>query len=503
MTRSKKFTVITLAVMVGLIIGLVIASNLNWMNLGVASNTQVAPKLAKVDRSEPVPAVLLDLEAASKTYVQIAKKASPSVVMITSERVVKSRSPFFHFFGDEWFKRFFEFPEEGEQIQRGLGSGVIVSSDGYILTNDHVIKDADKLQVVINGEEYKAEVVGSDPNTDIAVVKIDKNNLKAIELGNSDELQVGEIVLAIGSPFSTELENTVTQGIVSAKGRKGLQISGSRMAYQDFIQTDAAINPGNSGGALVNLRGKLVGINTAIVGQTSVGVGFAIPVNMAKWVMGQLIDKGKVVRGWLGVEIGPVSRKMAKAFGLESPHGALVHRVLDGPAKDAGVEEGDIIIELDGKKIKDNYDLINLVAKYDPGTRVELVVIREGKRKSLRVKLDERPDEETLVRRSTREKENQLGFRVSTLTDDLRRRYSYDEDIDANIIVTYVARNSQAAREQIRPGDLILKLNHQQIKSVRQFNNIIDEAKPGDVLLFRIQNRSGKRFVALEIPEKE
>ena len=500
--RSKKAAIVTMAVMVGLIFGLIIASNFNFMNTGMAFDSAAEPKSSQVKVTESAPAVMLDLEAASNTYVQIAQKVSPSVVMITSERVVKYKNPFFHFFGDDWSRRFFDQPGGGrEQVQRGLGSGVIVSSDGYILTNNHVIKDADKLNVVFNGDEYEAEVIGSDTNTDLAVVKIDKKNLTSIELGSSDALRVGEIVLAIGSPFSEDLENTVTQGIVSAKGRKNLQIGGSQMTYQDFIQTDAAINPGNSGGALVNLRGKLVGINTAIVGQTYTGVGFAIPVDMAKWVMSQLIDKGKVVRGWLGVGIRPVSKKMARAFDVKEASGALIEEVFDGPAKDAGLEIGDIIVEFDGKAIEDNFALINLVAQYDPDSRVSVVVVREGKKKNFTVKLGQRPEDPAVAQRTTPEKENILGFQVAELNNVLRQRFDAVNEDDATVVVTAVKPNGQAAREGLRSGDLILKLNHQKIKSVRQFNKIVSETKAGDVLLLRIKNKSGSRFVALEMPE--
>ncbi|MBN1351318.1 Do family serine endopeptidase [candidate division KSB1 bacterium] len=505
MNRSKKAALVTLAAMVGLIIGLIIASNFNSMNTSIASNSATAPELVLASQNESEVAaaapVMLDLEAASKTYVEIAKKVSPSVVMITSERVVKYRNPFFQFFGDDWSRRFFDMPEEGEQTQHGLGSGVIVSSDGYILTNNHVIKDADQLHVAFNGDEYEAEVVGSDENTDLAVIKIAKNNLHSVELGDSDALQVGEIVLAIGSPFAEELENTVTQGIVSAKGRKNLRIGGSQMTYQDFIQTDAAINPGNSGGALVNLRGELVGINTAIVGQTYTGVGFAIPINMAKWVMGQLIDKGKVVRGWLGVGIVPVNKKMAKAFGLENAQGALVEEVFEGPAKDAGVEVGDVIVKFDDKPIKDNFALINMVAKYNPGSRVKLAVVREGEIKYLTVKLGERPDNPALAQKSDTGKENTLGFRIAEFTDTFKQRFGYNADEEGKVVVVNVKSGSQAAREGLRAGDIIIKLNNKDIESVQQFNQDVSRAKAGDVLLLRVKNKDGRRFVALEIPE--
>ncbi|MDZ7261345.1 MAG: Do family serine endopeptidase [candidate division KSB1 bacterium] len=432
MVKSKKITwLVFLSIAVGLIAGLILASNLDWTFQSRASSTTTGVKLGS---DEPVPQELLDLEKTSRAFVAIVKKVSPTVVTITSEKTVKVRHPFSDFFGEDFF-RFFQLPE-GDVIQRGLGSGVIVSPDGYILTNHHVIKDADELNVLIEKEEYDAKVIGSDPKTDVAVIKIDKKDLPTIKFGDSDQLEVGEIVLAIGSPFSAALERTVTHGIVSAKGRTGLQIGGAELSYQNFIQTDAAINPGNSGGALVNLQGELVGINTAIVGQANVGIGFAIPINMAKWVMEQLLDKGKVVRGWLGVYIGPVDRKMARALGLDKAEGALVSEVVeDSPAGEAGVKAGDVIIEFDGKPIKDDNHLMNLVASYDPGSRVSMKIVRDGKEKILNVKLGERPDEAVAAAPSVEEKTG-LGIRVQNLTRALAERYGYKNE--EGVLVTDV-----------------------------------------------------------------
>ena len=290
--NNKKYLVVVFSICIGIFAGLVIASNFNWTQNGFADSeaSVLAPRI-----SQSIPPINSDLEATSRAFVEIAKRVTPTVVSITSEKVIKVRDPFTNFFGnDEFFKRFFPGGGQGgdkEFRQNGLGSGIIVSADGYILTNYHVIKDADELNVIIDKKEYVARVVGSDPETDIAVVDIDAQNLPAIRLGDSDKLEVGELVLAVGSPFDISLQHTVTSGIISAKGRSNLSLGGN-LTYQDFIQTDAAINPGNSGGALVNIRGELIGINTAIYagnGGGNVGIGFAIPVSLAKQVMDDLI----------------------------------------------------------------------------------------------------------------------------------------------------------------------------------------------------------------------
>jgi len=509
MNRSKSITVITIAIMIGIIIGLVITSNLDMMKLGNATEREKVSEAA-VSPASGGQVTLGDLEKTSRTFVDVVKRVSPTVVTITTKQKVTVRNPLQQFFGEDFFRRFYgqQPPDEQDYVRQGLGSGVIVSADGYILTNNHVVDEADELIAIIDGEELEAKVVGTDPKTDLALIKVDKNNLPYINRGDSDALQVGEIVLAIGSPFSSRLENTVTQGIVSAKGRRGLQIGGSGegpLDYQDFIQTDAAINPGNSGGALVNLRGELVGINTAIVGQANVGIGFAIPVNLARWVMDQLIESGHVVRGYLGVVIGTPDKNLAKAFGLKDARGALVHTVSkDTPADKAGIEEGDIIIELDGKPIADHLELMNLVAQYSPGSEVKVKLIRKGKEKLVTVKLTERPDEEpTIASSRTPERSNTLGIQVEEYTDELKRRLGYEENY--GVVVSDVKRSSPAYEQGLRNGDLILEhgVEREKIETPRQFYDILKNAKPGDVLLFRVRNKRGAFFVTFEVPEEK
>ncbi|MDM7915861.1 MAG: Do family serine endopeptidase, partial [Candidatus Eisenbacteria bacterium] len=325
----------------------------------------------------------------SKAFVHIAKQVLPSVVTITSERTVQvtgmpGPGGGFRFFGDDFF-RFFNTPERVPQT--GSGSGVIISPDGYVLTNNHVVREADQIRVTLeDGRTFDAEMVGTDPKSDVAVIRIKADDLVPARLGNSDELEVGEWVLAVGNPF--QLSSTVTAGIVSAVGRSNIGLAD----YEDFIQTDAAINPGNSGGALVNLDGEVVGINTAIATRSGAneGVGFAIPINMASRIKDSLIHEGKVVRGWLGVNIQNLNESTAEIFGLDRPQGALVSQVVPGsPAADAGLRVRDVITEIDGRPVKDVEDLQLQVVDRAPGTRVKLTVQREGRDRTVEVKLGE------------------------------------------------------------------------------------------------------------------
>ncbi|MEK7238067.1 MAG: Do family serine endopeptidase, partial [Nitrospirota bacterium] len=337
------------------------------------------------------------LTKTGQAMAEIANAVKPAIVNISTTKTEKlSESPYAPFFDDPFFRRFFgdrfrhpEVPRERKTAS--LGSGVIVSSSGYILTNSHVIKDADEIKVLLSDKrEFQGKVIGTDSKTELAVIKIDAQNLPMIPFGDSDKLQVGEVVIAVGNPFG--LNQTVTMGIVSAVGRANVGIAD----YEDFIQTDAAINPGNSGGALVNAKGELVGINTAIFSTTGgyQGIGFAIPSNMAKAVMDSLIKTGKVIRGWLGVSIQPLTPELAKQFNLEKEYGALVGDVIENsPAEKAGILRGDVIIEYNGKKVNEPYHLRNTVANTPPGETAELKVIRNGKIETIKVMIGELPTE--------------------------------------------------------------------------------------------------------------
>jgi len=497
---AKKTTLLVLvSILAGSLITLILTSNFDWAPKGLALKEGKDP-LPSFKGSSPQREVI-GLEDFSKAFVAVAKKVNPAVVTITSEKVIKyqrMRSPFEEFFGEDFF-RFFEFPvPEGELRQHGHGSGVIVTQDGYILTNYHVVKGADRINVItFNRKTYKAKVIGTDPKTDVAVVKIDAEGLPAATLGDSDKLQVGEWVLAIGSPFSERLENTVTAGIISAKGRSNIGLA----EYEDFIQTDAAINPGNSGGPLVNLRGEVIGINTAIQTTTGgyQGIGFAIPINMARKVMEALITEGRVIRGWLGVWIQSVGEDMAKALKLKENKGALVSKVVEGsPADKAGIKRSDVIVEFDGKKVKDATHLKNMVANTTPGKKVEIKVIRNGVIKRLTVKLAELPSEEAKspLAYETREK---IGLRVQNLTPELARRLGYEGDY--GVIVSDVRPGSIAWRKGLRRGDLIMEINRQKIRSVRDYQRVLNKMKGGEVALFLVKRGKDTFFVALPIPE--
>ncbi|MFQ5937531.1 MAG: Do family serine endopeptidase, partial [Acidiferrobacterales bacterium] len=374
----------------------------------------------------------------SGCFAPIVKAVTPAVVNISTTRVVRSGGaeepqfddPFFRrFFGDEFFRRF-GIPRE--RRQSSLGSGVIVDPSGYIVTNNHVIANADEIKVVLSDKrEFIGKIVGTDPKTDLAVIRIEDGDLPTVTWGNSDKLEVGEYVLAFGNPFG--LNQTVTMGIVSAVGRANVGIAD----YEDFIQTDAAINPGNSGGAMVNVRGELVGINTAIFSRSGghMGIGFAVPSNMVRNVMESLIKRGKVVRGWLGVSIQGVTRDLAKNFGLPEAQGALVSEVLQGsPAAKAGIESGDVIVTFDGKDVQDQTDLRNIVAQTPVGKNVKVKVVRDQKPKTIKVRIGEQPTDLARIGAESEgfqgDSDNKAlaGLEVRNLTAEIAKRLNLPPD---------------------------------------------------------------------------
>ncbi|MFQ5583023.1 MAG: DegQ family serine endoprotease, partial [Calditrichia bacterium] len=478
-------------ILAGIIIGLVLSLGFNLTNHTVAGSVPPAVENPAPESPAPVPQEDNDkspLLALSNAFADVAENVNPSVVTISTKKVIKGgqMGPFEDFFGgDEFFRRFFGAPiPHGDYVQQGLGSGVIVREDGIILTNNHVVKGADDIFVrLIDGNEYKAEVKGTDSRTDLAVLKIKADHLKVLKIGDSDALRVGEWVLAIGSPLQPELAHTVTAGIVSAKGRSGLGLS----AYQDYIQTDAAINPGNSGGPLVNLKGELVGINTAIASRTggNIGIGFAIPSNLARKVMNDILEKGRVVRGWLGIGIQTMTPELAKNFNLEHPEGVIVTEVRDdGPAKKAGLQVEDIIIALNGRKIKNAVQLSTKIGSSSPGTVVELTVLRDGKEKNIKVELAEMPAEMEIAQVQQKSVE-ELGFKVSNLTPALKRKYGIDDK--KGVVVTGVEQGSVGFAAGLREGDLLLKVNRKEISSTSDFYKVIDKLEPGDSIALYIK----------------
>jgi serine protease Do len=438
------------------------------------------------------------LERANKAYERIAQSITPAIVAVQSTQVVKvQQSPFLM---DPFFRQFFgdmlpQIPRE--QRERALGSGVIVSPDGYILTNNHVVANATSIQVTLSDKRVlKGKVVGADPQTDVAVLKVDSSGLPTAPLGDSGTLRVGDTVMAFGNPFG--LYFTVTRGTVSALGRA----EGGIEQIQNFIQTDAAINPGNSGGALVNVRGQVVGINTAILSGGSgpggegsfMGIGFAIPVNMARHVMEDLIKTGKVSRGWLGVGFGgELNEKLAKKLNLPDTSGALLGSVEPGsPAEKAGIKEGDVVRKFNGQKVESWEQLVAMVTETNPGTTVSVDLIRDGRPLTLELKLGERPA--NLAERAGVGKaplQGALrGITVQNLTAGLRNQLGLSNTVQG-VVITDMDPNSPAAQQGLQQGDVIEGINRQPVRSVADFNRLAAEAK-GDTLL-RI-NRQGQSF---------
>jgi serine protease Do len=449
------------------------------------------------------------LRQMGKAFATIAEKASPAVVGISTKQVITQEyqampgGPFGDPFGDDLFERFFgqpsprqSQPRQHKYSRQVQGSGFIVSSDGYILTNNHVIKDADEITVKLaGGREFKAKVIGSDPDSEVAVVKIEADNLPVIELADSDALEVGEWVLAIGNPFG--LSHTVTAGIVSAKGRSHMGLAN----YENFIQTDAAINPGNSGGPLINLDAKVVGINTAIIGPGgNIGIGFAIPINMAKFIYKQLIEGGKVVRGALGVSIGDLTSDLAESLGVGDTKGVVIIEVMEGSvAEKAGLKRYDVVVEFNGEKVEKADELRNRIAMLKPGTKVNIVVIREGKRKTLTAELG---DTETQLKgfKTASDTLEQLGLAVQNLTDDLAKRYGY-EDM-TGVVITSVEPDSEAASKGLAPGMLIKEVNRTQIRNTRDFDKAMKEALEAEKVMLLINDGRNDYLVVLKLSKK-
>ena len=429
---------------------------------------------------------------------ELVEKLKPSVVNISTTSIRKVTP--YPFFGpgedpfEQFFKRFFGEVPQREYRQRGLGSGFIISRDGYIVTNNHVIEKATDVKVVLaDGETYEAKVVGADPKTDIALLKIKpKGRLPAVKFGDSDKLQIGEWVIAIGNPFG--LGHTVTTGIVSAKGRTlGLG------AYDNFIQTDAAINPGNSGGPLFNLKGEVVGVNTAIVAGGQ-GIGFAIPINMVEYLVEQLKTKGKVVRGWLGVLVQRITPELAESLHLPSTEGALVSDVTPGgPAAKAGIKRGDVIVEFNGHPVREMSDLPRLVAMTRPKTKASVTVLRGGKRKVITVAIGTMPEEMAAGGEGTTGVEHKLGLVVQEITPRLKSQLGLT--MDKGVVVTGVDRAGLAAQAGLRTGDVVLEVNRRRIRDLDDYRKALDAIKPGQPILFLIKRGKNTIYVALRVEE--
>jgi serine protease Do len=470
--------------------------------IALVSLLSAAPAIAREEGME-------SLRQSGQAFRGVAKKVSPAVVFIQVEQEVaqegpaQSFSPFGSPFDDEFFRHFFggapqfQRPRQAPQKRRsvGQGSGFIISSDGYILTNNHVVEKADKVRVKTqDGREYTAKVVGADPPSDLAVIKIEESDLPFLRLGDSDKLEVGDWVLAVGNPFG--LSHTLTAGIVSAKGRSGIGLND----YENFIQTDAAINPGNSGGPLVNLDGEAVGINTAIFSRSGgyMGIGFAIPVNMARQIRDQLIERGEVTRGRLGVYIQDLTKELARSFGLEDEQGILVSQVIEGsPAEKAGLERGDIIQRLDGNKVDKGAEVRNRIALTAPGSKIKLDIVRDGKPMQITATIGKLESDGGGPAADTGEMPR-LGLKLRALTPELAERLGYREE--QGVLVDAVDPESPAGYAGIERGDLIQEIDRLPVADPDEAHRIL-AAGGGKIHLLLIRHGEATRYLTLKIED--
>ncbi len=483
--KEKKLYISILFVITGLIIGIAATSQLFYPSYTYAQSSNISEE--SVDF----------LTKTGKAMAEIAEAVKPAIVNISTTRTVNISGTMDPFLDDPFFKRFFgdnfgrqRVPKERKSA--GLGSGVIVSSEGYIITNYHVVKGAEEIKVLLSDKrEFTGKVIGSDPKTEISIIKIDAKDLTTIPWGNSDSLQVGEVVLAIGTPYG--LNQTVTMGIVSALGRANVGIAD----YEDFIQTDAAINPGNSGGALVNARGELIGINTAIYSTSGgyQGIGLAIPSNMVKTVMDSLIKKGRVIRGWLGVSIQKLTPELAKQFSLNDENGALISDVVENsPAEKAGLKRGDIIIEYDGAKISEPYVLRNMVANTAPGEEHKVTVLIDNKRLTIDVTTGELPVK--MQRAVTGEYENAMrGIGVQDITPAIAKKLGIPGKIKG-VIINDIDEASPAA-DRLLKGDVIQEINRKKISGVKDFQKIVLEIERDEDILLLIYRGGSSLYITL------
>ncbi|MDA1053727.1 MAG: DegQ family serine endoprotease [Planctomycetota bacterium] len=472
---------------------------------------------AATNNQQPTPSpAIASLQQTSKAFTEIGKAVSPAVVSIRVEQTVggqnmAQRQPFDdpsdlfgddlrRFFGDRApeLRQFQQAPQQPQQRVMGQGSGFVISTDGYILTNNHVVGNADKVTVKMHdNREFDAKVIGADARSDVALIKIDATNLPVLPVGNSESLKVGEWVLAFGSPFG--LNDTMTAGIVSAKGRTSVGITD----YENFIQTDAAINPGNSGGPLVNLYGEVIGINTAIASRSGgyQGIGFTIPINLANYVREQLQSGGTVHRGYLGILIQELTPDLAKSFGLQDTTGALVGDVTnDSPAAKAGIKSGDVVVELNGQPVTEVGSFRNTVSMIAPGKETQLTIWRDGKRMTLSVQLGELPSQEQLARSPSQvplQSYDKLGLSVQALTKEMAEQLGYSGN-DTGVVVTEVQPGSVAANAGIHSGTLLRQVNRQPVQSTEEFKQALEKASQDGSVLLLIKDENFSRYVTLK-----
>lgn len=447
------------------------------------------------------------LKQISKGFSNVAKSATPAVVYIESqgvteqkqEKPIARKGPYenpFDYFNDDFLYRFFGFPSDQKQQPKTAetvrGSGFLVTKDGYIVTNYHVVEKATKVHVtLLNGKKLIATVIGTDPKTDLAVIKIEGNDYPFLHFGNSDQLEVGDWAIAVGNPFG--LQATVTVGVVSAKGRNQLHIAD----FEDFIQTDAAINPGNSGGPLLNAEGEVIGVNTAIVSGSGgyMGIGFAIPSSMAHRIMDQLIKEGQVTRGFLGVTLQPIDNDLASFYHLNSVQGALVTDIIKGsPADIGGLKQEDVILSYNGMKVDSLSSFRNFVSLLAPDTKLKLKVFRDGKEVQLDFVVAKQPEEITGPNTPIQK----LGLQVQELTPDLAQKFGFLDN--KGVVITHVEAGSPAAEATLKAGSLIMAVNRQKVTNLAEFNVAITEAANEGRVLLMVRQGDAIRFVALRFP---
>ncbi len=506
----RKRTIIgaALLIAVGVIFGAILTMSFN----GVGASLGFQGEKVKLGGPTLITKVDLNLLATQEAFVAVSKAVIPTVVSVTVTTTPKQTLQFFHNFQ-------FNFPEP--QPEKGVGSGVIVTADGYILTNNHVVEDAQENGIKVrlhDNREFTGRVVGTDPTTDVAVIKIEGKDLPAAALGNSDSVEVGQWVLAIGNPL--RLTSTVTAGIVSAIGRNiDIAASQERYGISNFIQTDAAINPGNSGGALVNIRGEVIGINSAIATNTGFnqGYGFAIPINLVKKMAEDLIQYGKVKRPWLGIQMksSGIDETDARALGLSKPTGVLVEDVMSGtPAEKAGIKSGDVILAVDGKEVDAPNEIQTMIAEHKPGDVVAVKIYRGGKTMAKDVTLSELPQQNLANNNQMDEEDNnempedngqvniaKLGIAVQPLDNDTKRQ----ANVESGVLVANVSPTGPAADRSLLQDDIITEVDHQKINSTKDFIDALKNKKSGDAVMLRVLTKQGNsyvsRFVAVEIGE--
>jgi serine protease Do len=501
---KKRFGYFSLSIVIvfSVLFGMILAGSIGRTPAVQGSQAAPVESVEQAQKSSP-PGMQLP------SFGDIAEKCNPAVVTVVSTDIVKMprnhmMDPFMWFFSPEERERFRGSPErdrEGEEEipQQSGGSGFIISKDGYILTNNHVVEKADKVEVILNDDEkYQAKVIGKDPETDIALIKIDvKEDLPTITLGDSERTRVGDWVMAIGNPY--QLSHTVTVGVVSAKGRRLTNSS-----FDDFIQTDAAINFGNSGGPLVNLRGEAVGINTALSARGQ-NIGFAVPINLAKNILTDLKAEGRAVRGFLGIKISNITDDLVEALNLPGKEGVLVQSVEKGmPADKAGVKKGDVILEVSGRKINTSDELVGTISSFKPDSVAELLVLRDGKRQTMEARLSERPLEGragVLPEKEPGEEGSQpgkLGLSIQNLTTETRRYFEIPSD-EEGVVVAQVKPTSAAAEAGLRRGDLITEVNRRKVTNTTEFKDALEKSR--NVVLFYVLRGGDRFFVPIKIKE--